>query len=685
MNSPLLSLGASVKAVRGVGPGLSQHLTRLGLHTVEDLAQHYPTAHEDRRHIVPIGQLLDGDWAAIEGEVRQVREKAPNRKLQIVEATVCDPSGCIVLTFFNQPHVKHQLSGSLRAYGKVERKIGQMLQMNGPDMERVSDKPSALFGRLVPVYPLTQGIVQRVMRRIVVEVLRALPPVPEVVSEDIRQRYRLMPRRRAIVQLHYPAATDTLAAAQRTLAFEEFFVQQIGVRLKRMGRAVQPRLTFYPNLDVVDPFEALLPFPPTGAQRRAFQDVLKDLRAPHPMARLVQGDVGCGKTVVAAFAACCAVWNGCQAAVMAPTEILAGQHAQKLSGLLPGIRVGLLMGSLRTKEKAQVQKDIASGAIQVVVGTHALIQEAVRFDRLGLVVVDEQHKFGVVQRTRLWEKGDAPDLLVMTATPIPRTLSLTTYGDLDCTIIDELPPGRTPVKTHHIGSNRLDGAYKWIREQVREGRQAYVVCPLIEESEKLELASAQQVFAHLRDEVFPELRLALLHGRQKADEKEAVMGQFRSGDFDVLVSTTVIEVGVDVPNATVMLIRDADRFGLAQLHQLRGRVGRGAHRSHCILVADPESKNGKERMECLVQSQDGFFVAEEDMRLRGPGDYYGTRQAGFMQLRVADMALHRAELEMAREAAEDVLRHDAGLSHPQWEELRRVVERNFPGSEQHFH
>lgn len=684
-----LSWSASVKTVRGVGPGLVQHLQRLGIGTVEDLIWHFPATHEDRRTVTAVGELYDGQWVAVCGEVSHVREKSPSRQLRILEATLNDGTGSVTLTWFNQTHLKNLLAwgGRFYAWGKVERKL-HYLQINTPEVERVKEGPSGSFGRLVPVYPLTKGLVQKVLRRLIVDALRAMPEVPELFPQALRQRYGLLPRRRAIIGMHYPVSIEAQGKAQRTLAFEEFFIQQIGVRLKRQGRAVAPRQVVYRNLtEAEERFVGLLPYQPTGAQRRAFRDLREDMAGAHPMARLVQGDVGCGKTVVAAFAACAAAWSGYQAAVMAPTEILAEQHALKLGAMLEpaGLRVGLLTGSLKPKEKERVQALVREGALDVVVGTHALIQEGVSFQRLGLVVVDEQHKFGVLQRTRLWEKGLTPDLLVMTATPIPRTLSLTTYGDLDCTVIDELPPGRSPIKTWWIRSNKQQDAYRWLREQVRDGRQAYVVCPLIEESEKLELASAQAVFDELSTRVFPDLRLSLLHGRQKADEKAAVMERFRAGEFDVLVSTTVIEVGVDVPNATVMIIQDADRFGLAQLHQLRGRVGRGQHQSWCILVADPESKNGRERMECLVKSQDGFFVAEEDLRLRGPGDYYGTRQAGFMQLRVADMAIHRTELEQAREAAQSVLAQDAGLSNPCWETLRVLVERAFPGSSQHFH
>ncbi|MHB2017899.1 MAG: ATP-dependent DNA helicase RecG [Candidatus Xenobia bacterium] len=682
-----MTLAAPIGRLKGVGESTQQRLARLGIGTLRDLIWHFPSRYEDRRIVRPLNELYDGDVATVVVRVMHVREKRPRPKMSVIEAVVSDGTATASLVWFNQPHMLRVVRGGMKLFaaGKVERKLG-FLQLNSPDVEAYSDQPSHAFGRLVPVYPLTEGIFQKQLRRLINEALHQMPALPDVVPPELQNKHGLLPRRRAIIQMHYPKSEETREVARLTLAFEELFVQQLGVRLKRMHRAEDVRQLHYGSLDV-ERFVSLLPFTPTGAQRRAFQTIADELRDPHPMALLLQGDVGSGKTAVAAFAACCAGWSGYQAAVMAPTEILAEQHAIKFREMLEpaGMRVGLLTGSMRARERREVKEALRDGSIHVLVGTHALIQEGVDFRNLALAVVDEQHKFGVLQRSQLSAKGPATDLLVMTATPIPRTLALTLYGDLDATVLDELPPGRTPIKTTWIRPPRLRDAYAFVRQQVGEGRQAYVVCPLIEQSEKLELASAQELFEELSRDIFPELRLGLLHGRLHASDKQTVMEAFRGGAYDILVSTTVIEVGVDVPNSTVMLIRDADRFGLAQLHQLRGRVGRGAHQSHCILVADPEGRAGQDRMRVLERSNDGFVVAEEDLRQRGPGDFYGTRQAGFMELRVADLVGDASLLDLARAEARALLERDPSLHDEQWLPLRLEVERMFPGSAAHFH
>jgi len=530
----------------------------------------------------------------------------------------------------------------------------------------------------VPIYPLTEGIRQKRMRQIIWNAVQYAHLAPEILPRSVRERLGLMPIQQAIAQIHFPDSEQAIDPARQRLVFEEFFLMQLGVGMQRQRTRQERGIAMRIDADRLNEMlHRIVPFELTNAQKRVIREIWSDMAQPHPMNRLLQGDVGSGKTIVAAAAILAAVDNQYQAAMMAPTEILAEQHYINLHRLFQplGICVELLVGRLSNKQRQQARERIATGRGMVAVGTHALIQEGVEFARLGLAIIDEQHRFGVLQRAALRDKGVMPHVLVMTATPIPRTLTLTLYGELDVSIIDELPPGRKPVRTHWKTPEERLKVYAGVRKLIEEGRQAYVICPLIDESDKLQVRAAEQMAEHLQKDVFPDLRVGLLHGRMKPAEKEAVMDAFRAGELQILVSTTVIEVGVDVPNAAAIVIEDADRFGLAQLHQLRGRVGRSEHQSYCVLIANPKSDDGQRRMDIMTRTNNGFLIAEEDLRIRGPGEIYGTRQSGMPSFRVADLVKDMRLLEVARQEAFHLLEYDPDLSRPEHAALREAVER----------
>jgi ATP-dependent DNA helicase RecG len=589
------------------------------------------------------------------------------------------------LVWYNQPYMKDTLNklrnSQIVAYGIVkESPYG--LQMETPEWEDLPDgaDPDSLLSvnRIVPIYPLTEGIRQKRMRQIIWNAVQYAHLAPEILPRSVRERLGLMPIQQALQQIHFPDDEQMIEPARQRLVFEEFFLMQLGVGLQRLRTRQERGIAMRIDADRLNEMlHRIVPFELTNAQKRVIHEIWNDMAQPHPMNRLLQGDVGSGKTIVAAAAILAAVDNQYQAAIMAPTEILAEQHYITLHRLFQplGISVELLVGRLSNKQRQQARERIATGRGMVAVGTHALIQEGVSFARLGLAIVDEQHRFGVLQRAALRDKGIMPHVLVMTATPIPRTLTLTLYGELDVSVIDELPPGRKPVRTYWKTPEERLKVYAGVRKLVEQGRQAYVICPLIDESDKLQVRAAEQMAEHLQKDVFPDLRVGLLHGRMKPAEKEAVMEAFRAGELDILVSTTVIEVGVDVPNAAVIVIEDADRFGLAQLHQLRGRVGRSEHQSYCVLIADPKSEEGQRRMEIMTRTNNGFLIAEEDLRIRGPGEIYGTRQSGMPSFRVADLVKDMRLLEVARQEAFRLLERDPELARPEHTALREAVER----------
>jgi ATP-dependent DNA helicase RecG len=666
---PSLSPNAPVGDLPGVGPKAVAALARLGIHRVRDLLYHLPRRHLDRRSISRIADLVPGQVATVYGTVWQVQTKrSPLQHLVITEAIIKDESGFCHAVWFNQPYLVRTLSrpGEVVFSGKVEYGYGGGLQLTSPEFE--FDTGDLLHtARLVPFYPKTEGITDKQLRLWVRRALDATAgaladpvPAPVLAAEG------LLELGQALRQAHFPDDDELRAQAFRRLAFDEFLLIQLGVlRRRREWQESQPGVALQAPPGLMEEFAARLPFQLTGAQRRAIREILADMARPVPMSRLLQGEVGSGKTVVAAAACLVAARNGYQAAVMAPTEVLAQQHHRTLSELLApfGLRVELVTGSLRKKEKAAVWEACRVGGVDVLVGTHALIQDEGEFAQLGLVIVDEQHRFGVRQRGALRRKGYNPDVLVMTATPIPRTLALSVYGDLDLSVLDELPPGRRQIKTFLVHPDKRAGAYDFLRRQVRAGRQAFIICPLIDDSDKIEARSARLEFERLQRQ-FPDLRLGLLHGRMPPREKETIMAAFRDGALDVLVSTAVVEVGIDVPNATVMMIEGADRFGLAQLHQFRGRVGRGEHQSYCLLLSDAEHAPTNERLQVVVNTHDGFALAEEDLRLRGPGEFFGTRQSGLPDLKVARLS-DVAVLEAARRQAQAIDRADPRLEAPE--------------------
>ncbi|BCW96499.1 MAG: ATP-dependent DNA helicase RecG [Fimbriimonadales bacterium] len=678
------TLETEVQYVKGVGAKLAQVLSKLNIYTLGDLLFHLPRRYEDRRRFRKIAHARVGEAITVSGKLVTV-DNLKVRNLTLTKAYLDDGSGVLELVWYNQPYMKDTLNklrnSQIVAYGVIkESPYG--LQMETPEWEDLPDgaDPDSLLSvnRIVPIYPLTEGVRQKRMRQILWNATQHAHLAPEVLPRSVRERVGLMPIQQAIQQIHFPDSEQAIEPARQRLVFEEFFLMQLGVGMQRQRTRQERGIAMRIDADRLNEMlHQLVPFELTNAQKRVIGEIWSDMARPHPMNRLLQGDVGSGKTIVAAAAILAAVDNQYQAAMMAPTEILAEQHYINLHRLFQplGISVELLVGRLTSKQRQQARERIASGRGMVAVGTHALIQQEVSFARLGLAIVDEQHRFGVLQRAALRDKGVMPHVLVMTATPIPRTLTLTLYGELDVSIIDELPPGRKPVRTHWKTPEERLKVYAGVRKLIEEGRQAYVICPLIDESDKLQVRAAEEMAEHLQKDVFPDLRVGLLHGRMKPAEKEAVMEAFRAHELDILVSTTVIEVGVDVPNAAAIVIEDADRFGLAQLHQLRGRVGRSEHQSYCVLVANPKSDDGQRRMEIMTRTNNGFLIAEEDLRIRGPGEIYGTRQSGMPSFRVADLVKDMRLLEVARQEAFHLLESDPDLSRAEHAALREAVDR----------
>ncbi|MFN3678154.1 ATP-dependent DNA helicase RecG [Thermosynechococcus sp.] len=673
-------LDPALKTVHGIGDRTAAKLEKLGLYTVADLIYYFPRDHIDYARQVPIGQLQAGETVTIVGKVRRCNcfTSPRNGKLTILEIVLQDATGQIRLSRFyagaryaqrgwqEQQKRLYAPQTVVAASGLVKlTKYG--LTLEDPQLEVLdhagAEIDSLTIGRIVPVYPLTEGVSPDVIRRAVNRILPLVQGYPDPLPLPLRQRHRLIPLDRALQYIHFPPDQTQLSLARRRLVFDEFFYLQLGLLQRRHQQQQQASVPLNPQGQLIAQFYQRLPFQLTGAQQRVVAEILADLERPIPMNRLLQGDVGSGKTVVAVIALLAAVQSGYQGALMAPTEVLAEQHYRKLLEWLTPLHVPLelLTGSTRTAKRRQILEQLATGELPVLVGTHALIQEGVTFQRLGLVVIDEQHRFGVMQRAKLQAKGLLPHVLTMTATPIPRTLALTLHGDLDVSQIDELPPGRQPIQTTVLGRGDRPHAYELIRREVAQGRQAYIVLPLVEESEKLDLKSAIAEHQRLKTEIFPNFRVGLLHGRMASRDKEATIQAFAKGELDILVTTTVVEVGVDVPNATVMLIEHAERFGLSQLHQLRGRVGRGAQQSYCLLLNSSRNDAAKQRLNVLAQSQDGFFIAEMDLRLRGPGEVLGTRQSGLPDFALASLVEDQDCLEAARSAASELIAQDPAL------------------------
>jgi len=715
----MLDPGTSVQYVKGIGPRLVEILAGKGLHTVDDLLHYLPFRYEDRLNPRSIGELRAGEMATVIAEVRN-SGLFRTRRMPIFQMTAGQGRARITCIWFNAAYLRDRFQpGQLVAlYGKVEEdRYGKELQLVQPQFEILGEAgdgaesgaernlaASLEVGRIVPIYESAGNgrLTSRWFRRVIHTALESLPAEgPDPIPAAVRRRLSLISGREALQKVHWPDAGESLTELQaaRTpahirLIFEELFFVELGLELKRRQQKAQTGIAFRLDDSVRAAIKMILPFHPTGAQKRALKEIAGDMAQRAPMRRLLQGDVGSGKTLVAFEAAIIAIENGYQVALMAPTEILAQQHYFSARRILEnaGYRVVLLTGSLEDDRKRETRRHIAQGNAQLIIGTHALLEQRVEFGNLGLVIVDEQHRFGVLQRFKLMKKSDArgpvaeqaggviggrggaePHVLVMTATPIPRTLALTLYGDLDCSVLDEMPPGRTPIVTRRVSDDRSGEVWEFVRKQIMAGHQAYVVYPVIEENEETELKAALKMYKELSNKVFPDRKVGLLHGRLEADLKEQVMRLFQKGEIEILISTTVIEVGVDVPNATVMVIEHAERFGLAQLHQLRGRIGRGAAKSFCILMTGGKvSEDGERRLDAMVRTSDGFQIAELDLELRGPGEFFGTRQAGVPSFQVANLIRDRQLLEAAKlEAAAVLAGPNAEISQP---EINRALQ-----------
>lgn len=640
--------------IKGIGPGREKQLHKLGITNVTSLLTYFPRSYEDRRTIYRIGDLKSGMTGGVVGNVIAVQEKRPRPRLSILEVVIADGTGPLKIVLFNQGYKKnfYKKGQRLYAYGKAEFQYGSM-QMNTPQIENLGDGGEPDRG-IVPIYALADGVSQFVVRSSVRNWFAANHELPEILPAEVREAHQYMTRYDAFKMMHFPDSSERYEEARHQLAYEELFVMQSGLALLRNKEQCHKGPKMGPNGDLMAQCIENLPFSLTGDQQRALEDIRIDMEDERPMQRLLQGDVGSGKTVVATLSLLKAIENGYQGALMAPTEILAAQHYEGITEVCGnlGITIELLTGSTTKKEKERIYEGLADGSIHMIIGTHALIQEGVNFHNLGLVIIDEQHRFGVEQRARLQQKGTYPHVLIMTATPIPRTMTLSVYGDLAVSLIKEMPPGRKPVKTYVVDSSYKDRLRAFFGKEMAEGRQVYVVCPLVEESEKLDLQAAEELYLELKEYFYKAYEVGLVHGRMKPSEKDEVMNAFHNGNISLLVSTTVIEVGVNVPNATIMCIEGAERFGLSQLHQLRGRVGRGSHQSYCILVSDSKNDVSQERLKLMEHTQDGFELAEQDLLLRGSGQLFGLAQSGLPDLRVANII---KDIEILVQARKDVL------------------------------
>ncbi|EGT3687832.1 ATP-dependent DNA helicase RecG [Clostridioides difficile] len=660
----MLDLYKDVQYVKGIGPKKADKLNKLGIFTLKDLLYYFPRQFEDRNNLKKIAQLEDGEKVTIKAVISSINTFSPKEGMTLTKIDVKDETGSAKLVFFNKSYIKNTFrpGDSILVFGKVKKKFNN-LELTSCELEYLTNSPKNTC-RFMPVYQLTYGVTNKEIMSIIRTVLEDKELIiQEYMPQRIIEKYRLCSIDFAVRNIHSPSSKESLKIALYRIVFEELLILQLGLFVFKSGRNKEDGIKFETSKDLKKIISAL-PFKLTKAQNRALDEIIQDMNLEKIMNRLVQGDVGSGKTVVALLALANCVLNGYQGALMAPTEILAGQHYISLTESLKdfGINVGLLIGSLTKKQKDTVLEQIKNNEIDILIGTHALIEDKVEFNNIGLVITDEQHRFGVMQRSKLSLKGANPDILVMTATPIPRTLALILYGDLDISIIDELPPGRQPIETIAIEKSKRDRAYNnLVRREVESGRQVYIVCPLVEESEAIEAKSAVELVEELRAEYFHDLRLGLLHGKMKSSEKDEVMRLFKDKEIDILVSTTVIEVGVNVSNATLMIIENAERFGLAQLHQLRGRVGRGSHKSYCVLIYDSKTDVCRQRMAIMEETNDGFKISEKDLEIRGPGEFFGTRQHGLPELKVANLFKHIKILKLAQQEARYILGEDNNL------------------------
>lgn len=674
------NLNKEIKYVKGIGPKRANKLSKLGIFTVSDLLFYFPRQYEDRNNLRKIFELKDEEKVTIRAIVSSIETSNVRKGLVITKVGVRDETGFARLVFFNQEYISSTLKkgDTVFVFGKV-KKTSYGIEMSSCEVEQMSNNPKNTCG-IMPIYPLTYGLTNKELINIVKTVFsNEQIYIKEYLPNKIIQKYKLCSIDFAVKNIHSPTNKESLKVALYRLVFEEFLMLQLGLFLFKNGVTEKSGVKFEKEQNLVKILNSL-PFKLTNAQNRALNEIIDDMNCEKVMNRLVQGDVGSGKTVVALLALANCVLNGYQGALMAPTEILAEQHFISLNETLSpfGINVGLLVGSLTKKQKENVLQRVKDNEIDILIGTHALIEDKVEFNNLGIVITDEQHRFGVRQRNKLSEKGYNPDILVMTATPIPRTLALILYGDLDISIIDELPPGRQPIETLAVYKDKREKAYNsLVRSEVQKGRQVYIVCPLVEESEAIEAKAAVDLVEELKSEFFSDLRLGLLHGKMKPSEKDETMKKFKNKELDILVSTTVIEVGVNVPNATLMIIENAERFGLAQLHQLRGRVGRGSHKSYCILIYSSKSEVCSQRMSIMEETTDGFKISEKDLEIRGPGEFFGTRQHGLPELKVANIFKHMKILKIAQQEARYIISEDPKLNNYENEKIKKEILKKF--------
>lgn len=651
-----MGLEKSIQYIKGVGEKRAALFNKKGINTVRDLLYFFPRSHEDRSKIKPIERCEDGETVCIAATVYQLPiDRYVRKGMLITTMSVMDESGVMELVWYNNKYIKKNFTDNSKYifFGKISHSRQGRRQMIAPAYEKAGSE--RFMGKIVPIYPLTAKLSQKTVQSAMELALKEAGQLEEYIPEHIREEYKIAEINFAMRNIHFPKDFESYNIARERFVFEELLVLQLALNERKEDNAANDGYVFS-DTKCIREFARTLPFDMTGAQKRTINEICRDCRSGRQMNRLVQGDVGSGKTAVAAAAMYMAVKNGYQAALMAPTEILAGQHMESLSEMFSkhGIRTVLLTGSMRAKERRRVLDEIALGEAQVVIGTHALIQGTVEFKELGFVVADEQHRFGVEQRAKLMAKGSDPHMLIMSATPIPRTLALILYGDLDISVIDELPPGRKLVKTYAVGDNMRARVYNFIHKNIKAGMQAYVVCPLVEETENSDLKNAEELSEKLA-ESFPDVKVGLVHGRMKPAAKDEVMAGFAAGEIQLLVATTVIEVGVNVPNANIMAIENAERFGLSQLHQLRGRVGRGGEQAHCILITEAANEITKKRMETMCASNDGFYISEQDLKLRGPGDFFGTRQHGLPEMRIANLFEDRDILRLSQKAVKSII------------------------------
>lgn len=698
-------LATSIQYLKGIGSKRAKSFSALGINTIEDLLYHFPRRYEDRTKFISISKLQEGQTYTIKAQVLAKGEHQSFRRkgLSIIEVAVGDSTGKLLCVWFNQPYLKEyfKVGVTLVLYGRIERYAGR-LQMNSPEFEIVSskaDEPRPSFksnmaseegrgeslniGRITPIYSLPEGITQRYFRQIIKNTLDGyLPEINDFLPFDIRSRNNLLNLARSLMNIHFPDNLDMQNEAYRRLSFEEFFLFQLPLALRKLKKKEKTGISHKVDGELINAFIEGLTFRLTLAQEKVIAEIKSDMAKPTAMQRLLQGDVGSGKTVVATIASLIAIQGGYQVAFMVPTELLARQHysvvSRQVLGVRDNIKVVLLTSSLNAEEKEKTYKEIKEGNANLVIGTHALIEESVKFNNLGLIVIDEQHKFGVGQRALLPAKGSNPDVLIMTATPIPRTLAITLYGDLDVSIINELPAGRLPVKTMHFTEKNKSQAFEIAKAQLRQGSQAYIVYPVIEESYVLDILGAKKMFSELKSGEFKEFKLGIIHGRLRQSEQDEIMLKFKQKELDVLVSTTVLEVGIDIANATCMLVESAERFGLSQLHQLRGRVGRGREESFCILISNAETPQAQVRLAAMIKYNDGFRIAEEDLKIRGPGEFFGRRQSGLSELRIANPLTQMQLLKKAREEAIKLINIDPRLGLRQNQGLREKLLQRFP-------